>query len=452
MKRTALAALCLCALAGARIIGVPDASFPTIQSGIDSALAGDTVLVEVNRWYENIDFGGRNIIVGSRFLLDSQLVWVAKTVIDGSRPAVPESASCVRIVNGEDSTTQLVGFTITGGTGTIWQDEHGAGLFREGGGILMQASAAVIRNCIITGNEATDATGCQSAGGGGIRAGDGNPLISHCVIDHNYGRYGAGIVLNYSGGTLRNCLIARNAGGEDYGGGGYWAYANGPAPKLIENCTFGENRSATLGGGMRVWATTNTVRNSIFWGNVAPTGPQIHPTSGAAGVTWTNVQGGRSGEGNIDADPDWDGGAMILFPASPCVDTGNPDPAYDDPDSAGIAIWPARGTERNDMGAYGGPGARPLGAAISGAVSERPAALPAPDPARPNPARDYIRIATDATPARVRFYDAAGRRLTLPCHNNGRELLADLRGLRAGVYLCRIAGRTGQNVRFVKID
>jgi hypothetical protein len=41
------------------------------------------------------------------------------------------------------------------------------------------------------------------------------------------------------------------------------------------------------------------------------------------------------------------------------VDAGNPHPNYNDPEdplNPGFALWPARGTLRNDMGAYGGPG------------------------------------------------------------------------------------------------
>ena len=45
---------------------------------------------------------------------------------------------------------------------------------------------------------------------------------------------------------------------------------------------------------------------------------------------------------------------------SPCIDAGNPDAMYNDPESMfrpGYAQLPARGTIRNDMGAYGGPAA-----------------------------------------------------------------------------------------------
>lgn len=47
-----------------------------------------------------------------------------------------------------------------------------------------------------------------------------------------------------------------------------------------------------------------------------------------------------------------------LQAASPCIDAGNPNQEYDDPadpNKPGFALYPAQGTRRNDMGAYGGP-------------------------------------------------------------------------------------------------
>ena len=72
--------------------------------------------------------------------------------------------------------------------------------------------------------------------------------------------------------------------------------------------------------------------------------------------------------GNIDADPLLYDSVMItgdttfccLHSNSPCIDAGNPDPDYNDPEdpnNPGVALWPAMGTVRNDMGVYGGPGA-----------------------------------------------------------------------------------------------
>ena len=51
----------------ARIINIPAPPQPSIQAGIDSSLAGPTILVSQGDFYENIDFKGENITVASHF-------------------------------------------------------------------------------------------------------------------------------------------------------------------------------------------------------------------------------------------------------------------------------------------------------------------------------------------------------------------------------------------------
>jgi len=444
MSRTILMLFVVIAAVEARVIVVPD-SAPTIQAGIDLSSNGDTVCVEPNRYYENIDFHGRNIVLASFFIFDSSYVWISKTVIDGSRPTHPDTASCVRIVSGEDSTCVLVGFHITGGTGTKWQDEHGAGLFREGGGILIEGSSPVIRNNLFSQNQAIDRTGVNSAGGGAIRVGDGNPRIFANVIQSNLGRYGAGIVLNYTGAVVRNNVIVANAGGEDYGGAGIWCYENFTSPKLVENNTIVDNNSVRNGGGIRVWNTTVAIRNNVIWGNHASSGAQIYAPSGAE-VTYSDVEGGWAGQGNIDADPQLMPSDYLLGLSSPCIDSGNPDPVYYDPDSAGVAKWPARGARRNDMGAYGGPMAQRLATGIGGAVAEEESStggLALACVPRPVGRRAQLRFELgSAGPVLVQLVDVAGQvvrtivdgRLSRGVH----AISLDASGLAAGVYTCRL--------------
>lgn len=68
------------------------------------------------------------------------------------------------------------------------------------------------------------------------------------------------------------------------------------------------------------------------------------------------------GVGNFVAPPGFDPGAEIpylLAADSPCVDAGDPDPTWRDPEdpaNPGWAAWPARGTVRADVGWLGGPG------------------------------------------------------------------------------------------------
>ncbi|GAI09886.1 unnamed protein product, partial [marine sediment metagenome] len=256
-------------------------------------------------YYENIHFREKGIVVASHYILDNNNAYIDSTVINGSNPSNPDTASCVLIVSDsayttEDTSAALIGFTITQGAGTKWQDEHGAGLYREGGGILIQYLSPRIRNNIIVNNQVTNTQGVTSTGGGGIRCGDGNLSIINNIIVLNSALYGGGIVLNYTGALIKNNIIAYDSAGGAYGGGGgIWAYANAPSPRIIENnvIAYNYNSSAYGAGGLRIWSSSVTLRNNIIWGNI---NNQIY---GSPTVTYCNVQGGWTGEGNIDTLP-----------------------------------------------------------------------------------------------------------------------------------------------------
>jgi len=349
--------------AQATIIQVPGGQ-PTIQAGINASVNGDTVLVAPGTYQENIHFRKKGITVASRFLLTNNLADVDSTVIDGSNPASSDSASCVRIVSDSsqttnDTTAALIGFTLTGGAGTRWTDEHGAGTYREGGGILIQYLSPRVQYNKIIGNHTHDAS--LQSGGGGIRCGDGNPrILNNLITGNTSGVYGGGIVLNYTGAIIKNNLIAYDTTGTGYGGGGgIWIYANDGSgrPKVIENNTLFRNSTGTgsgLGGGIYIGSGTATLRNDILWAN------RYSQIVGSATATYCDVQGGHSGTGNINQDPAFlDTAQFYLSDTSACVDAGDTSAIYNDPEdpqNPGHALWPSRGLLRNDMGTYGGPG------------------------------------------------------------------------------------------------
>ena len=384
--------LLFCSSAFSQVIRVPD-DYPSIQAGIDASRNGDTVLVSPGTYYENLKMKGRNILLGSLYVTTGDLSYVNSTVIDGSRPVHTDTTSCVLIINGEDSTCVIAGFTITGGKGTRWEDEHGPGRwYVEGGGFLIQYAAPTIRNNLITGNEAIRKTnGITSAGGGAIRCGDGNPHILNNMITYNKGHYGGGIVLNYSGAVVRNNVIAKNSGGQDYGGGGLWLNGSGAKPRFIENNTIVNNSSTTYGGGIDAhFGSSGNYRNNVVYGNTAPTSAQAY---GNPTMTYSNVQGGYSGTGNIDDNPRFAEEHFYLPAESHCIDAGNPDAKYNDPEDpahAGQTLLPSLGTLRNDMGAYGGRGRQELPVSNTSGIS----GIMHPSDFRvyPNPATDLIHI------------------------------------------------------------
>ena len=141
--------------ADAQVIHIPE-DHPAIQEGIDAANTGDTVLVAEGRYYENINFRGKAITLASRFILDGDTSHISKTIIDGSRPANPDSASVVFMVSREDTTSVLCGFTIQGGKGALWFLDRE--VCRAGGGILIiESGCKIIHNRIIYNNIIDDA-------------------------------------------------------------------------------------------------------------------------------------------------------------------------------------------------------------------------------------------------------------------------------------------------------
>ncbi|MCD4795294.1 MAG: T9SS type A sorting domain-containing protein [Bacteroidales bacterium] len=340
------------------VINVP-ADEPTIQTGINVAEQGDTVLVAPGTYYENIDFKGKNIVVASNFVYTSDFDDIENTIINGSTPETSDTASCVIFCSGEDSTAVLQGFTITQGTGTHWIDpQFPIYTWHSGGGIFIFQSSPTIKNNYIIDNHVDDALGTYGASGGGICFYGGNPFIVNNIIRNNTALYGAGVVIDYAGCIFKNNIVAENSGGQDYGGGGFWIIGNGSSPIIIENNTIANNESVSNGGAMYLWTTHIIVRNNIIWGNTQASGDVIYLYDGAtADISYTDIEGGYTGDGNIDITPQFENTSFILSDGSPCIDAGNPNTGYndtEDPGNTGFALFPSKGNLTNDMGVYGG--------------------------------------------------------------------------------------------------
>jgi len=108
------------------------------------------------------------------------------------------------------------------------------------------------------------------------------------------------------------------------------------------------DNSAGYGGGFCCCNGSSPILvNCILWNNT-PQG--IYIFSGSVTATYSDIQEGWTGTGNINTNPQFSNPNVDNYHinhSSPCSDTGNPDPMYNDYDGS-----------RNDMGAFGGPGGR----------------------------------------------------------------------------------------------
>jgi hypothetical protein len=236
------------------MIHVP-ADYPTIAEGIDAAFNCDTVMVSDGLYYENINFLGKKpFIVASEFLVDGDTSHISNTIINGSQPVNPDIGSVVTFGSGEDTTSVLCGFTITGGTGTFVPD---AGNARFGGGVFIIAGGKLLNNYIeynIMTNEG------WSAGGGVASLGPYSPLpyavlrgnrISHnqALSTENEGN-GGGVANFYNLVMIDNQVSYNEASGPYRGdGGGIFIHGDWGHIELdIRNNSIVYNRAASNSG------------------------------------------------------------------------------------------------------------------------------------------------------------------------------------------------------------
>ena len=187
---------------------------------------------------------------------------------------------------------------------------------------------------------------------------DNKATFINCKFERNSAGIGSGMSNWSASPTMINCTFCGNEG--DSGGGVKNIYCS---PRFV-NCTFSANSANGSGGGMfNDNYSYPKVVNCILWGN-RPN--QIFEYHSVASITYSDIQGGWSGEGNIDADPcfadanngdfhlksqtgRWDANSKSWvkdYATSPCIDTGNPHSDWT------FELWTHGG--RINMGIFGG--------------------------------------------------------------------------------------------------
>jgi parallel beta-helix repeat protein len=253
----------------ATIINVPG-DYSTIQTAISASIEGDTVLVQPNTYFENIDFLGHNIVLGSLLLTTGDTSYISSTIIDGN-----QTAPVISFETDEDSTAVVSGFTIQHGANglgsgisctnanptithcLIWQN----GL--PNGGIGCEHASPTIKNCHITDNNSF-----------GIYGNYSNPIIDSCVISDNWELCGGGIYCySMCNLTVTNSVISGNQGGS--GGGGIICQRNSSLD--ISHCVIMDNFGAPSGSGITCNNSNSSIAYCLFYGNsgMGPTGAAV---------------------------------------------------------------------------------------------------------------------------------------------------------------------------------
>ncbi len=278
-------------------------------------------------------------------------------------------AQCGSGIFNLDSSPTLINCTFSGNMA-----EH------DGSGMYNSFSSPTLTNCTFSGNRAED-------NGGGMYNWRSSPTVTNCTFTGNSARhYGGGMHNSCSSPTVSNCTFTGNSA--NIGGGMSNVVDSDTLPIIrssptVSNCTFVANN----GGGMvNHYHCSPTITNCTFAANngagiyIFTFGTFVKPTLincilwsnswfqiyGGAIVSYSDIEGGWEGEGNIDNDPlfadpnkgdyhlksqagRWDSISQSWVQddvTSPCIDAGDP--------MSPIGYEPFPNGGKINMGAYGG--------------------------------------------------------------------------------------------------
>lgn len=201
--------------------------------------------------------------------------------------------------------------------------------------LLNTSTSSILRFCDISDVYlSTD----SSVKNGAVEFTNAQGEISNCYFEYNYAVFGGAIYCENSSIEIKNNIFYQNDA-EIFGGA---IYSFSSSNKIYNNSAY-RNSCYNYGGGFVFENALNEdVQNNILYRNFSFTGDSRIAIFNSDS---TNINLQYNFLGSEQMNPLFiDEQNLHLQISSPCIDNGNPDPAFNDVDGS-----------RNDQGAYGGP-------------------------------------------------------------------------------------------------
>lgn len=278
----------------------PAAPCATIGHGIEMAYAGESIWIAEGTYAEHdLEIAGKTLTLHGGYAVDAD-EWTpdgGETIVDGG------GAGRVFFIHGNNSTLRQL--TITGGDTPDMQC--------WGGGLWVTNGNVTVRNAIIRENLA-------DCSGGGLEVNsDFGPahlaLVDSLVVDNQSGGDAAGVSVWHTSASLTNTVIMGNEGSDSS------AMRIEDGQVQMANATIVGNSGGTA---LSVYDTfgpleTTTIVNTILWDNGTA---NLACAESQCTVTYSDVEGGWTGAGNLDVDPLLVASDFHLTPESPLIDAG----------------------------------------------------------------------------------------------------------------------------------
>jgi len=181
-----------------------------------------------------------------------------------------------------------------------------------------------------------------------------NLKLNNVQITNDTASKGGGIYGNlWSTLSLKNTLLYNNRADSSnsfdaYGGAMYlW-----DVETEIINSTITNNSAFDGAAGIYLKTGNLSLKNSIIWHHLSS---GIYNEAGTTSVEYSNIEGGWTGTGNLDIDPEFynfDDNDFSLNEISPCINAGTPDTTGLNLPERCLAGNPRIGGGTIDMGAY----------------------------------------------------------------------------------------------------